>query len=230
MSIEGLFKKNPENTKYASTFRRSSATMVDVTIVLFLRSFVMQFLGNLWLKAEVAQFLLDFKDHFGTETVKHTREHMDFVISHSVFTSCLLFYFIVILVGALYHSLLNASSWHGTIGKRLMKITIVTENDEKITFLKSLSHYFLSVLPFVYVIYIVTFQTINKLTFFHAVTASELNVFFGIIFTLWVQIHIFTRKKTTAYDLICKTVLINDKTLAKFPWTKTQEPLKNHNL
>ena len=43
------------------------------------------------------------------------------------------------------------------------------------------------------------------------------------MFILWVQIHFFTKRKTTAYDLICDTILVKGRTSARLPWHKIEE-------
>jgi uncharacterized RDD family membrane protein YckC len=214
-----IFKKKPEDEKYAGSFRRSTAAAIDMWIVLFLRVFVMQILGAVWLNSAIINFMDEFREYFGTETIKNTPEHIDFILNNRIFFYALLFYSIVILVGAFYHAFLNSSAWKGTIGKRLMKITIVENEDKKISFTKGLAHYFLSVLPFAYILYLISYQVRYNQTFFQTVMASEVNVFFGISFLIWLQIHMFTKRKTTAYDLICKTVLVNQRTAAKWPWS-----------
>lgn len=220
MNIKEFLNPKPEDKKYATSFRRSTASMADLWVVLFLRVIVMQFLGIIWLNSAITNFVQEFTDHFGTDKVLNIPEHVDFIVRHRIFLYGILFYTIVILVGTLYHAYLNSSSWKATIGKRLMKIMIVKEEDSKISFKLGFAHYFLSVLPFAFIVYLVIFQVRGHMTFYQALTASEANVFFGIAFVIWVQIHLFTKKKTTAYDLICRTFLINGKTAAKFPWSK----------
>jgi uncharacterized RDD family membrane protein YckC len=209
-----------EKTNYATSMRRSTAISIDIWIVMILRVIVMQLLGTFWLNNEVINFIKAFNERFGTETPKNVPEHIDFIIHHRIFFCALVFYSIIILIGAIYHAYLNSSAWQGTVGKRLTKIMIVKDNDSKITFGCGLGHYFLSILPFAYILYLVSYQLRNNLTFFHAITASEMHVFLGFLFIIWVQIHLFTKKKTTAYDMICKTVFINGKTAAKWPWSK----------
>lgn len=223
MNIEKLFgKKNQEEKKkYSSSIRRSVAAAIDISIVLLLRIFVMQILGYLWVNAELTRFMIEFENYFGTMTVKGTPEHIQFIVNHRIFPCLLIFYAIIIFVGALYHALLNSSSWYGTMGKRAMKIVLVKEDgSRRINFGLGMAHYFLSVLPFVYIFYLLGFQVKNKVTLFQAITTSDINVFFGIVFLIWIHAHVFTRKKVTAYDMICRTVVLNGKTDAKFPWTK----------
>jgi uncharacterized RDD family membrane protein YckC len=223
MNIKQLFihNKADEQKKYASSFARSIAGMFDIVIVLILRIVAALFLGNLWLNGELIRFREDFTKYFGTEIAKNTPEHLDFILSHRVFICALIFYALIIMVGAIYHSYFNSSKWQATIGKRLMNILIVKENDEKkIGLGLGLLHYFLSIVPFVYVFYILSFQIRYKMSLFHAVTANNWNMFFGIVFVVWLQTHLFTRKKITAYDMICRTVFLNGKTQFKWPWSK----------
>lgn len=225
MNIENFFhnfsKKDSDASFYASSSRRSFAASIDMTIVLILRALTAQILGTLYITKALQDFLLEFRDKFGTDFVKNNADHIAFIIHHKIFGIVLTFYAIVIFVGALYHALLNSSSWQGTVGKRLMGIVIEKEDESRISFSNALTHYFLSVLPFVYIFFIIIYQLKNNLTFFQTVTASDLNVFFGILFLLWTQIHLITKRKTTAYDLICKTIFVNKKIIeAKFPWSK----------
>lgn len=220
MSIKSFF--SDKNKKYASSLRRSSAAAIDITVVLFLRIIVMEVLGNLWLNSQILKFAQEFREKFGTETPKNTPEHIDYIIHSHFFIYTVIFYAIVIFVGAIYHAYLNSSAWHGTLGKRWMRITIVKKDDASIGFGLGLAHYFLSVLPFAFVLYLLSFQLRHEMSFFQAVTASEANVFLGILFLIWVQIHLFTKNKNTAYDMICQTSLINAKTTAKWPWSKKE--------
>jgi len=212
--------QDPKKGIYAGSFRRSCAAMLDVTIVLFIRVLTAQIIGMLLVTNELKKFLLEFKDKFGTEFVKNNPDHIDYVLHHRIFLVVLIFYALVIFVGTLYHALLNSSAWQGTIGKRVANIAIEKENGAPISFNLGLCHYFLSVLPFLFIMYLIAYQITHGVTFYQAVTASAFNVFFGVLFLLWTQIHTFTKRKTTAYDLICKTVLVNKKTAAQFPWSK----------
>ncbi len=222
MNINKLFEKltKPAEAKYAGALRRSAASTIDFWIVLFLRVIALQFLSKFWLEKKMLILREDFIAKFGTEIPKRTPEHINFIIHSDAFICAALIILTVVLIGAFYHSYLNSSAWCGTIGKRLMKILIVKENEEGISFLRASSHYFLSILPLVFIAYLLSYKARYQITFFHAITASEFNIFLTILFAAWLQIHLFTKKKTTAYDLICNTVLINGKTSVKFPWSK----------
>ncbi len=220
MNIRDLIFRD-KNNKYAGPFRRGTAAMIDIWITMFIRAVFAQIAGLLVLNQALYDFLNDFKNEFGTSAPKYTPEHIDFIINHKCFHYMLVFYALLIMIGAIYHSLLNSSSWSGTIGKRLMKIIILKDNELTVTFGRALLHYFLSAVPFLFVFYLLAFQLRNDLTFYQAVTASDSHIFFGIIFVLWVQLHLFTKKKTTAYDLITNTVVIKGRTGAKWPWSKS---------
>jgi uncharacterized RDD family membrane protein YckC len=211
---------NTENN-YPSSLRRAAAATIDIWIVLMLRVILMQFLGSVWLNSAIAEFLIEFENKFGTKVIKDTSEHLNFIIHHKVFIYTLLFYVIIIMVGAVYHAYLNSSKWQATVGKRAMKILVVnSSNKNPISLAKGFAHYALSVAPFAYVMYIASYKLRYDITFFEAIMRNEANILFGIIFVLWIQIHAFLKKKTTIYDLICKVIFINGKTESKKPWKK----------
>lgn len=217
--FDNIFQ-NKNNTKFAGSMNRSLASAIDVFIVLFLRGILLQILASLFLQKIYENFITDFQNKFGTDTPKRTYEHLHFFFSHQFFYSLLATLFIIFIAGALYYAWLNSSSWQATIGKRLMKIIMVDNNDNKISLYTALAHYFLSVLPFVFIFYLLLYQISHHLTFVQTVTASATNIFFGFVFVIWTQLHILTKTKRTAYDIICKTYTINGKTAAKFPWHK----------
>jgi len=214
------FNKKPEDEKYVGALRRGAAVSIDVWIVLILRVMAMQILGKIWMEQQLITFFEEFEETFGTQTIKDTPEHLNFILHHTIFIHVIIFYSIVVMVGAIYHALLNSCVWQATIGKRIMKIIMVKENGARISFQRALLHYFLSLLPFAFLFYLMSYQIRNHLTFYQAIMSSQLNLIFGILFVLWVQIHLFTKKRTTAYDIICNTLIINGKTSFKWPWSK----------
>lgn len=210
-----------DEVKYVSAFKRSSALSIDMIIVMFFRIVAAQLLGSLWINNVIQEFILDFRENFGTETISNTPEHIAFIGAHPAFTQLLLFYFIIISIGLLYHSYLNSSTWQATIGKRLLDIQVVQkENHQKIKFGTAISHYLLSILPIIFIVYLFAAMIHNHVTLFQAITSTPLNVFIGFSAIFWVQIHTFTKNKTTAYDMICKLVYIHGKSKAKLPWSK----------
>ena len=206
--------------EYVSSFKRTTAVSIDMIIVVFFRIVVAQALGVVWINSVIQKFATDFREYFGTETIKNTPEHIQFIIQHEAFKQVLFFYFIILMIGVIYHSYLNSSAWQGTIGKRLLNIKIVTEDYNRISFSKGISHYFLSILPIIFMLYLCGFMINNNVTLVQAITHSQATVFMGFIAIIWIQVHSFTKRKTTVYDLICKTVFIRGRTSAKLPWSK----------
>ncbi len=206
--------------EYVSSFKRSTAISIDMMIVMFFRIVIAQLLGALWINNTIAKFIADFREHFGTETINNNPEHIEYIINHFAFREMLFFYFIILSIGLFYHAYLNSSAWHATIGKRVMNIQIIKADHLKIGFKTATLHYILSILPIIYIIYIFAFLVNNNLTLFHAITYTPFNIFFGFLSIMWIQIHAFTKRKTTMYDLICKVVFVHGRAAAKLPWSK----------
>jgi uncharacterized RDD family membrane protein YckC len=183
-----------------------------------LRVVFAQIIGSLWLNDVLKNTRSEFVAKFGTEIVHNDPAHIEFFMHNKIIYYILFFYFFLILIGALYHSILNSSGWKATIGKRIMNMQIVKSDGKQLSFLRALSHYFLSLLPMIFLLHLMFFQLSHKTTFFESVIATNSNVFFGILFVVWTQISFFTKQKTTAYDLICMTVFVEGKSEKKFPW------------
>lgn len=197
-----------QELKYVGSFKRGFAAAIDVLIANLIRAVVVTILANLWLNQQIINFLADFKTKFNTEIIGKDPEKIQFLMQHSVFKSTLLFCLIVFLSGAAYYILSGCSRWQGGIGKKLMKIIIIKNNGEKITFLESASHYFLSIVPWVFIFYLFTYQMMHGISTYESITGNLFNLIFGLITLSWLQIHLITKKKTTAADLICKTKVV----------------------
>ena len=208
---------------FVGSIKRSVASAIDTVIVLIVRILFIEIIGKTWIEPCLLKFNTEFKEKFGTETPKRTPEHIEFMYQHELFYNIFALFVIIVLIGTLYHSALNSSSWRATIGKRLMGIAIVKKNLMPLSFKRALLHYFLSILPFFYIFYIISYQIKNDVEIYQAITGSFENIVFGIIFMLWLQIHLFTKNKTTAYDLICNTIFINKIFDAKMPWSKIKK-------
>lgn len=220
LEIHQQKKQNNNQQNIVGSFKRSIAGAIDSVIVLISRIFFAETFGRSYLEPSLIAFKNEFKEKFGTETPKNTPEHLEFLYQHEVFFKTMVIMFLILMIGAIYHAYLNSSSWQGTIGKRTMGFVIVKKNNLSLSFSRALLHYFLSILPFLYIFYLFSYQLKYEIDLFQAITANEFNIFFGIIFTLWVQIHTFTKNKTTAYDLICNTICVYNVTNAKMPWHK----------
>ncbi len=195
--------------KYAGSFRRSTAAAIDMFIANFIRMIFFTILGELWIKQQLIEFWVDFRAKFDSNVIGNDPEKIRFLVESSLFKNVLLFCFIVFISGALYYILLNQSKWRATIGKKLMKIVIISNNGKKLAFLESLSHYFLSIVPWFFVFYIFSYQMIHRIDLYNAIMGNMFNLIFGLITLAWLQIHLVTKKKTTAPDLICKTIVVS---------------------
>lgn len=222
MNINNFFNKknDKEKDKFVSSTKRAVAISIDIWIVLFLRAAFVQIVGITFLNDALIEFGNEFVLKFGTETIKRTPEHINFLTHHKVFYYSLFLYAFLILIGAVYHAYLNSSAWRGTIGKRIMKILILKSDESSLSFWGAMAHYFASLVPFIFIIYLISYQMANQLTLAQAITSSKINLFLTLSLAVWTQIQIFTKKKTTTHDLICDAVLINGKTEAKTPWQK----------
>ncbi len=220
MNIDSLSKEN-KNKLLAKPIRRTIAGTIDAIIVLLIRIITMQLIGALWLKAQLIKFQQDFYAKFGTMEAKATPEHLEFIRNHPIIQYSFITFLIVFAVGAAYHIYLNSSAWSATLGKRLMKIMIIKKDNLPLSLKTAFAHYFLSIAPFIFITYILVTKTAyNDPNFLATITSNNFNIFLAAFFGLWMQSNLFTKNKTTAYDLICKTILINGQTAAKFPWTK----------
>jgi len=198
-----------QKSKYAGSLRRSFASGIDMLIANAARMIVFTMLGKLLIEKQLINFGVSFKAKFDSNVIGTDPEKIRFLMEHQVFKVALFSLLIVFLVGALYHTLFNCSKLQATIGKRLMGLAIVKNNGEGLTFFESLSHYFLSIVPGFFVLYIITYQTMHQINIYNAITDNSFNLIFGLITVFWLQIHLFTKKKTTVPDLICQTIVIN---------------------
>ena len=201
MNIKKLFTSSDKKDKeiYAGSFTRTFAAGIDVWIVMFLRGIFLQASAILFLNDEVQNFAKEFGDYFGTANMKFNIDHINFLMNHRIFYISIFIYAFVIFIGAFYHAYLNSSAWRGTIGKRLMKIMIIKNDMSPITIWRGFAHYFLSILPFAFVLYLIVYQLAKNMTLLQAISDNPVNVFLGIIFVLWVQLHLFTKKSLFAW-------------------------------
>ncbi|MFT6332386.1 MAG: putative RDD family membrane protein YckC [Lentimonas sp.] len=202
-----------EELKNAGSFKRWVAGSIDIAISNFIRMFAFGLLFNLWLKNGLEKFHIDFKEKFQVEEVYFGSdlERLNFLTSHLFFKETLLLIFIIFTSGALYHILLNSSKWRATLGKKLMKIIIVNKNGQKLDFWESSFHYLLSLVPWLFVIYIFAFMALQKANIYDAIVGNTFNLVFGLITLAWLQTHLITKNKSTAYDLICKIKVVKNR-------------------
>lgn len=197
--------------EYAGSFTRSCASAIDMFIANTIRVIVFSILGSLWFGKKVLQFQAEFKAKFGVDVIGKSPEQLEFLSHHPIFNASILFFTAVFLSGAIYYIAFNASSWNATIGKKIMKIMVIKTDGEKLNFLESTAYYFLSLVPWLFIVYILIYQLVNGVNIYNAIVHNPFNLIFGLITLAWLQIHLITKKKTTAHDLICKTIVVKIK-------------------
>ncbi|MCE3255649.1 MAG: hypothetical protein K0R25_1143 [Rickettsiaceae bacterium] len=195
--------------QYAGSFKRGFANSIDVLIANLIRVVAVMLLGNLWLGEQIRKFKEDFETKFESDFIGKDPERINFLVQHSVFKSILIFCLLVFASGAVYYILLNASKYRGTIGKKLMKIMIVKNDGEKLTIFESFWHYLLSLIPWIFVAYILAYQMVHSVSIYQAITENMFNLVLGVIALFWLQTNIITKKKATVPDMICKVMVVN---------------------
>lgn len=200
-----MFNLNKES-QYVGSFRRGFASSIDMLIANFARMIVLMILGKLFIEKQLINFRGDFKAKFDSNIIGTDPEKIRFLMEHQVFKTTLISLLIIFLVGAFYHILFNCSKWRATIGKKLMGIVIVKRNGEGLTFFESLSHYFLSIVPWFFVLYITIYQSMHQINIYDAIIGNVFNLIFGLITVFWLQTQLITKKRTTIPDLICQTI------------------------
>ena len=202
---------NKNEITYINPFIRGASGAVDIFIVGFLRIVFVQIIGTFWINGRLIKFHQDFQEKFGVIFSSTNQKHVQFLINHQIVKVLIIFLILTILIGALYHAYLNSSSWSSTIGKRVFGLVLVKNEGKNLTFGEALGHYFLSLLPWIFTIYILTYQVKNKVTLYGAMTGNTLNLILGIITVIWIQIHILTKKKNTVNDLIIGCSMVKGK-------------------
>jgi uncharacterized RDD family membrane protein YckC len=194
--------------QFAGSFRRGAAAAIDMFIANIIRMILFAIMGELWMKPQLVNFWAEFKAKFDSDIIGNDPEKIHFLIESPLFKNSLIFCFIVFASGALYYILLNQSKWRATFGKKLMKIIIINNDGEKLTFFQSLSHYLLSIIPWFFIFYIFSYQMMHGVNIYKAITENMFNLVFGLITLAWLQVHLITKRKTTAPDLLCQTIVV----------------------
>lgn len=215
--------ENKSQDIYVSSFRRASAAAIDILVVAFLRILFAQINGILWFNDQVLKFTDEFKNKFGTEIIGRSPEHIEFLIHHSIVKSTIVFYIMIVLVGAFYHALLNSSSWCATLGKRIMNIILVKNEGKRMSILNGFGHYFLSIVPWIFMIYIMIYQSYHGTTIYESISGNIFNLIFGIISATWININFITKKKITIQDIVMGTTMADGKIGGSYPsWSGTK--------
>lgn len=200
------------NITYASIFRRNIANSIDTFISFFVAKFIV--LQTIWMTLGIKagqEWQKEMVDKFSTNEIRN-QNHWQFLMHHRFFVIIVVMIILFLIIGILYHSILNSSKWQATIGKRIMGIKVYNNQLERISFLQALSHYLLSLTPWVVAIYFLCYQLINKITNpMLLITNSWFNIILLGIIGFWLQYQIFSQKKSGFNDLICNVVLLKDR-------------------
>ena len=220
-----LFNFNVKNEDvvqqiYATSTKRSFAGAIDCFIVLFLRAFFLQVVNNIFFQKLIYKFLNDFEETFGTREPKGTPEHVQFVMHHSIFIYAIMLIFLTILIGAIYHAYFNSSSWQATIGKRIAKVITTNNNSEKVSFINGIYHYFLTLIPVIFIIIAFIYSQKNGLTIFEAFAKNHTMTILGLLVLIATHTGPFNKKKINFFDYLMKFEFHCGRTEQKMPWTK----------
>lgn len=196
----------------AGSFRKYLAGLIDVFISSSIRILFLVSLFHFWIRQELVDFSEEFKTKFNSEFVIFAGDidRIKFLSNHAIVESVLIFFLIIFISGALYYILLDSSKWCGTLGKKIMKIKIVRENNEQLSFARSLCHYFLSLVPWLFVFYILLYYLMHHGTIYQAITGNLFNLIFGLCSLAWIYIGVITKTHLSAADMICKTKMVID--------------------
>ena len=214
--------KNEDDVQrvYATSTKRSFAGLIDCFIVLFLRAFFLQVLYNIFFQELIYKFLNDFEANFGTREPKGTPEHVQFSMHHSIFIYAIILIFLTILIGAIYHAYFNSSSWQATIGKRIAKVITTDNNSEKVSFINGIYHYFLTLIPIIFIIIAFIYSQKNGLTIFEAFAKNHTLTILGLLVLIATHAGTFNKKKINFFDYLMKFEFHCGRTEQKMPWTK----------
>jgi uncharacterized RDD family membrane protein YckC len=188
--------------------------------VLFLRACFLQILNDFYLSKLFYNFLNDFENKFGTREPKGTHEHVGFVLHHPIFIYSLIIIIFVILIGAIYYSYLNSSSWQATIGKRIAKIIVVNNDSEKISFTTGIYHYLLNLIPIIFLILVLIYSQKNKYNIYETFSKNQFLTICGFLVLVASNCSFLNKKKLNFFDYLLKIEFHQGKTQSKMPWTK----------
>jgi uncharacterized RDD family membrane protein YckC len=212
--------ENDEPKNYATITKKSLAGFIDFFIVLFLRACFLQILNDFYLSKLFYNFLNDFENKFGTREPKGTHEHVSFVLHHPIFIYSLIIIIFVLLIGAIYYSYFNSSSWQATIGKRIAKIIVVNKNSEKISFSTALYHYLLNLIPIIFLILVLIYSQKNKYNIYATFSKNQFLTICGFLVLVASNCSFLNKKKLNFFDYLLKIEFHQGKTQSKMPWTK----------
>ncbi|MCE2687028.1 MAG: RDD family protein [Rickettsiales bacterium] len=205
-STEEDIKTKAEEPNYASLLKRGISATIDAIIVMSIRIAIIQIFWIIIGINLATKFILEFKEKFGAESIR-SKDHLVFLMNHNFFIFIILMALIFFAVGLVYYSFFNSSKWQATIGKKIMGIKIIRIDNKKITLLFALFYYILSLLPFLFPLYFLTYESFNRINKINVNFFDNFfNVILAILSVVWIQISILNKKKLTVSDMICKII------------------------
>ena len=205
-STEEDIKTKAEEPNYASLLKRGISATIDAIIVMSIRIAIIQIFWIIIGINLATKFILEFKEKFGAESIR-SKDHLVFLMNHNFFIFIILMALIFFAVGLVYYSFFNSSKWQATIGKKIMGIKIIRIDNKKITLLFALFYYILSLLPFLFPLYFLTYESFNRINKINVNFFDNFfNVILAILSVVWIQISILNKKKLTISDMICKII------------------------
>ena len=205
-STEEDTKIKVEEPNYASLLKRGISATIDAIIVMSIRIAIIQIFWMIIGMNLASKFILEFKEKFGAESIR-SKDHLVFLMNHNFFIFIVLMALIFFAVGLIYYSFFNSSKWQATIGKKIMGIKIIRIDNKKITLFFALFYYILSLLPFLFPIYFLTYESFNRINKINVNFFDNFfNVILAILSVVWIQVSILNKKKLTISDMICKII------------------------
>ena len=213
-------EENNETAIYATPTKRMISGIIDSFIVLILRALFLQIVINSFAINIFNNFIEEFEKNFGTRTPKGTTEHVEFIMNHSIFLYGLILFFITIFIGTLYHAYFNSSNWQATIGKRIAGVTVANKDSQKISFMTGINHYFLSLIPIIYIIFIFIYAQKNKYEIYEVFSKNHFLAILGLLLLIASHANAFSNKRINLFDYFMKIEFHLGRTENKLPWTK----------
>jgi uncharacterized RDD family membrane protein YckC len=213
-------EENNETVIYATPTKRMISGIIDSFIVLILRALFLQIVINSFAVNIFNNFIEEFEKNFGTRTPKGTTEHVEFIMNHSIFLYGLIIFFITIFIGNFYHAYFNSSSWQATIGKRIAGVIVANKDSQKISFMTGVNHYFLSLIPIIYIIFIFIYAQKNKYEIYELFSKNHFLAILGLLLLIASNANAFINKRINLFDYFMKIEFHLGRTENKLPWTK----------
>lgn len=219
--IFNFCQKKPDDINiYPSPYKRSLCGMIDLMLVMFLRGVFLQAVHTFWFQEKILNFLNDFEQKFGTRTPKGTPEHIEFIQNHEFIYHSFILILITIMIGAVYYSYFNSSKWQATIGRRVFGIIVTDKNGNKVKFMDAFYHYLLSIIPYIYVFYVIIYSKKNDFDIYSTFINNKILALIGIFILFATHMNSFNAKKINLFDYLMDMEIISHRTKYKFPWGK----------